>query len=131
VAGGFTEGKGSRKHLGALRTARISANAIVRRARSLFSPRKLRHLAVVLPRPLPFEGIEFEARQSCSTSPSESDTATSSGTCLWPREPHVTSAPSSGTLARTTVHFFTPTRIPYVRTPSLESVRFPGSGGYD
>jgi integrase len=64
VAGGFTEGKGSRKHLGALRTARISANAIVRRARSLFSPRKLRHLAVVLPRPLPFEGIEFEARQS-------------------------------------------------------------------
>ena len=48
----------------ALRTARISANAILRRARSLFSPRKLRHLALTLPRPLPFEGIEFEARQS-------------------------------------------------------------------
>jgi hypothetical protein len=48
----------------ALRTARISANAILRRARSLFSPRKLRHLALALPRPLPFEGIEFEARQS-------------------------------------------------------------------
>jgi integrase len=48
----------------ALRTARISVNAILRRARSLFSPRKLRHLALALPRPLPFEGVEFEARQS-------------------------------------------------------------------
>jgi hypothetical protein len=47
-----------------LRTARISVNAILRRARSLFSPRKLRHLALTLPRPLPFEGIEFEPRQS-------------------------------------------------------------------
>ncbi len=48
----------------ALRTARISLNAIMRRARSLFSPRKLRHMALTLPRPLPFEGVEFEARQS-------------------------------------------------------------------
>jgi len=48
----------------ALRTARISVNAILRRARSLFSPRKLRHVPLALPRPLPFEGVEFEARQS-------------------------------------------------------------------
>jgi integrase len=48
----------------ALRTARISVNAILRRARSLFSPRKLRHLPLTLARPLPFEGIEFAARQS-------------------------------------------------------------------
>jgi integrase len=48
----------------ALRTARISVNAILRRARSLFSPRKLRHLTLTLPKPLPFEGIEFEPRQS-------------------------------------------------------------------
>jgi len=48
----------------ALRTARISVNAILRRARSLFSPKKLRHLPLVLARPLPFEGIEFEGRQS-------------------------------------------------------------------
>ena len=48
----------------ALRTARISVNAISRRARSLFSQRKLRHLGLALPRPLPFEGIEFETRQS-------------------------------------------------------------------
>jgi hypothetical protein len=50
-------------------------------------------------------------RESCSTLPSGSDTATSSGTCLWPREPHVTSAPSSGTLARTAVHFLSRTRM--------------------
>lgn len=37
---------------------------ILRRARSLFSPRKLRHLTLAMPRPLPFEGVEFEARQS-------------------------------------------------------------------
>jgi integrase len=48
----------------ALRTARISVNAILRRARSLFSPKKLRHLPLTLPSPLPFEGIEFESRQS-------------------------------------------------------------------
>jgi integrase len=47
-----------------LRTARISVNAILRRARSLFSQRKLRHLPLTLARPLPFEGIEFEARPS-------------------------------------------------------------------
>jgi integrase len=48
----------------ALRKARISVNAIIRRARSLFSPRKLRHVTLTLPTPLPFEGIEFETRQS-------------------------------------------------------------------
>ncbi len=48
----------------ARRTARVSVNAIIRRARSLFSPKKLRHLTQTLPGLLPFEGIEFEARQS-------------------------------------------------------------------
>jgi len=47
-----------------LRKARISVNAIIRRARSLFSRRKLRHMTLTLPRPLPFEGVEFETRQS-------------------------------------------------------------------
>ena len=48
----------------ALRRARISANSILRQARSLFSPKRLRHLQVSLPRPLPFEGVQFEPRQS-------------------------------------------------------------------
>lgn len=48
----------------AVRKARISVNAIMRRARSLFSPRKLRHLTLRLSTPLPFEGVEFETRQS-------------------------------------------------------------------
>ena len=47
-----------------LRKARVSVNAIIRRARSLFSSKKLRHVTLTLPRLLPFEGIEFEARQS-------------------------------------------------------------------
>ena len=48
----------------ALRRARISANSMLRQARSLFSPKRLRHLQVSLPRPLPFEGVQFEPRQS-------------------------------------------------------------------
>ena len=48
----------------ALRRARISANSMLRQARSLFSPKRLRHLQVSLPSPLPFEGVQFEPRQS-------------------------------------------------------------------
>jgi integrase len=48
----------------ALRKARISVNSIMRQARSLFSPKMLRHLDLSLPNPLPFDGVEFEPRQS-------------------------------------------------------------------
>jgi integrase len=48
----------------ALRKARISVNSIMRQARSLFSPKILRHLGLSLPDPLPFAGVEFEPRQS-------------------------------------------------------------------
>jgi integrase len=47
-----------------LRKARISVNAIHRRARSLFSPKLLRQIKIALPSPLPFDGVEFEPRQS-------------------------------------------------------------------
>jgi integrase len=47
-----------------VRRARISVNSIMRQARSLFSPKRLRHLQLRLPSPLPFEGVEFEPRQS-------------------------------------------------------------------
>jgi integrase len=48
----------------ALRRARISVNSIMRQARSLFSPKMLRHVDLSLPNPLPFAGVEFEPRQS-------------------------------------------------------------------
>jgi integrase len=48
----------------ALRRARISVNSMLRQARSLFSIRRLRHLRLSLPNPLPFDGVDFEARQS-------------------------------------------------------------------
>jgi integrase len=48
----------------ALRKARISVNSIMRQARSLFSPKMLRHVDLSLPNPLPFAGVEFEPRQS-------------------------------------------------------------------
>jgi integrase len=48
----------------ALRKARISVNSIMRQARSLFSPKAVRHLGLSLPNPLPFAGVEFEPRQS-------------------------------------------------------------------
>lgn len=48
----------------ALRKARISVNSLMRRARSLFSPKVLRQLRLPLPSPLPFAGVEFEPRQS-------------------------------------------------------------------
>ncbi len=48
----------------ALRKARISVNSMLRQARSLFSPKRLRHLQLSLQSPLPFEGVQLEARQS-------------------------------------------------------------------
>jgi integrase len=47
-----------------LRRAKVSFNSFVRRAKSLFAPGIVRHLSIVLPSPLPFEGVEFEPRQS-------------------------------------------------------------------
>jgi len=46
------------------RKARISVNSTMRQARSLFSPKRLRHVQVPLPNPLPFADVEFEPRQS-------------------------------------------------------------------
>ena len=48
----------------ALRKARISVNTFLRRSRSLFSRKVLRQLQLKLPSPLPFDGVEFEPRQS-------------------------------------------------------------------
>lgn len=47
-----------------LRSARISANSFLRRAKSLFAERATKHLSIQLPSPLPFDGISFEPRQS-------------------------------------------------------------------
>jgi len=47
-----------------LRKARISVNTFLRRSRSLFSPKVLKQLQLRLPSPLPFDGVEFEPRQS-------------------------------------------------------------------
>jgi integrase len=47
------------------RSAKVSVNSFLRRARSLFSPKILKHLGhLELPDPLPFTGIGFEPRQS-------------------------------------------------------------------
>jgi integrase len=47
------------------RVARISANTFIRRAKALFAPNLVKHLeAVVLPSPLPFEGVDFYKRTS-------------------------------------------------------------------
>jgi integrase len=46
------------------RSAKISVNTLIRRARSLFGKKLVRHLRdVTLPSPLPFEGIDMEERQ--------------------------------------------------------------------
>jgi integrase len=47
------------------RSAKVSVNSYLRQARSLFSPRILKHVDLELPSPLPFEGVEFEPRPSC------------------------------------------------------------------
>jgi integrase len=47
------------------RSARISANSFLRRAKALFAPSLLKQLAKVsLPNPLPFDGVEFYKRSS-------------------------------------------------------------------
>jgi integrase len=46
-----------------LRAAKISVNSFLRRAKSLFAPRAIKHLSIKLP-PSPFEGVKFEPRQS-------------------------------------------------------------------
>jgi hypothetical protein len=46
------------------RAAKISVNSFLRRAKSLFAPRVVKHLTVELPTPSPFAGISFEPRQS-------------------------------------------------------------------
>jgi integrase len=46
------------------RKARVSVNSFLRQARSLFSPKLLRHPNVQLPNPLPLSGVEYEPRQS-------------------------------------------------------------------
>jgi integrase len=46
------------------RSAKISVNSYLRRARSLFGPKALKHLSLTLPSPLPFAGIGFEKRSS-------------------------------------------------------------------
>lgn len=46
------------------RQAKVSVNSFLRQARSLFSPKLIRHLSVELPSPLPLAGVEFEPRQS-------------------------------------------------------------------
>ena len=45
-------------------TARISVNSLLRQARSLFAVKRIRHLHLSLPKPLPFDGVDFEPRQS-------------------------------------------------------------------
>jgi integrase len=46
------------------RTARISANSFLRRAKSLFSAKAIEHVAVELLDPVPFTGLELFPRQS-------------------------------------------------------------------
>jgi integrase len=47
------------------RAAKISVNAFLRRAKSLFAPDAVKHLSrVQLPSPLPFDKVSFEPRQS-------------------------------------------------------------------
>ena len=46
------------------RSARVSANSYLHRAKCLFSPAILKHLPVALPEPLPFAGVQFEKRPS-------------------------------------------------------------------
>ena len=46
------------------RSARVSTNSYLKRAKCLFGRQILKHLSVVLPEPLPFAGVEFEKRPS-------------------------------------------------------------------
>jgi integrase len=46
------------------RSARVSANSYLKRAKCLFGRSILKHLSFSLPEPLPFAGVEFEKRPS-------------------------------------------------------------------
>jgi integrase len=46
------------------RSARVSANSYLKRAKCLFGRSLLKHLSFSLPEPLPFAGVEFERRPS-------------------------------------------------------------------
>jgi len=46
------------------RSARVSANSYLHRAKCLFGKQILKHLCVALPDPLPFSSVEFEKRPS-------------------------------------------------------------------
>ena len=46
------------------RRARISVNSLLRQAKSLFSKKVVRFLSFKLPTPRPFDGVEFEPRQT-------------------------------------------------------------------
>jgi integrase len=46
------------------RSARVSANSYLHRAKCLFSPAIVKHLPMALPEPLPFAGVQFEKRPS-------------------------------------------------------------------
>ena len=46
------------------RRAKTSVNSLLRQAKSLFSKKAMRFLMLKLPDPLPFEGVEFEPRQT-------------------------------------------------------------------
>ena len=46
------------------RAAKISVNSLLRQAKSLLSKKVLRFLKLKLPSPLPFDGVDFEPRQS-------------------------------------------------------------------
>ena len=46
------------------RRAKTNVNSFLRQAKSLFSKKALRFLTLKLPDPLPFDGVQFEPRQS-------------------------------------------------------------------
>jgi hypothetical protein len=46
------------------RRARITANSLMRQAKSLFSPALLTHIAMHTPEKLPFNGVSFYERES-------------------------------------------------------------------
>jgi hypothetical protein len=47
-----------------LRSAKVSVNSFLRRAKCLFSEKLIRHCQIDLPTPLPFTGINFEKKQN-------------------------------------------------------------------
>jgi integrase len=47
-----------------LRSAKVSVNSFMRRAKCLFSKKNVRHLDIILPAELPFNEVEFEKKQN-------------------------------------------------------------------